>query len=56
MRAEAIAIVERTLGRRTLAFLADIDPVANVAVMVFPLEPRPETGTVEVAERSAEDR
>lgn len=51
MRAEAVALVEAALGRRVIACLADIDPVADVATIVVPLEEQPEPGRLDVAER-----
>ena len=50
MREEAVAAVEEIIGRRVLAYMADIDTEADAASVVFTLEPRPESGTVEVAE------
>lgn len=50
MRPEAVAAVEETLGRKVSAFLSDIDTDANVAALVFVLEPEPESGRVQVAD------
>jgi uncharacterized protein YbcI len=50
MRQEAVEAVEQLLGRRVTAYMADIDTDANIAVVVFILEARHETGSVEVAE------
>jgi hypothetical protein len=47
MREEASLAVEDVLGRRVTAFLADIDPEAHVAALVFTLAPRPETDATE---------
>lgn len=49
LRAEAIERVEEILGRAVTACLADVDPVANVAAILFVLDPVPESGRVEVA-------
>jgi len=50
MRAEAVAAIEEILGRTVVAYMSDIDTGANVAAVVFMLEPRAESGSVEVAE------
>ena len=50
MREDAVAAVEEILGRRVVAYMGDIDTDANVASVLFTLEPRPESGRVEVAE------
>jgi uncharacterized protein YbcI len=50
MRGEAVAVVEGTLHRGVTSFLADVDVRANTAVMVFALEPEPETDQVVVGE------
>jgi uncharacterized protein YbcI len=52
MREEASRIVEEISGRAVLACLGDIDPEANVAALVFPLERLPETGVAATAEES----
>lgn len=46
MRDEAVQIIEEILGRTVTAFLADIDPGANVAMVAFVLDPRPLGGPV----------
>ena len=55
MRARAVANIEELLGRRVIAALADIDPQANVAVMVFLLEEEPESGRAQVSEARVSD-
>ena len=50
MGPEAIALVSDVLHRDVIAFMSDMDPKANVAVMVFVLEPRAESGRVDVAD------
>ena len=50
MGPEAVATVREVLNREVVSFLSDIDPRSNVAAMVFVLEPRPETGRVQVAD------
>ena len=50
MGPEAIALVGDVLQREVVAFMSDMDPKANVAVMVFVLEPQFETGRAEVAD------
>ncbi len=50
MRDEAVTAVEEVTGRRVLAFLADLDPEADVAAYLFTIESVPETGVVHVAE------
>jgi uncharacterized protein YbcI len=47
MADEATAIVEGALGRAVTAFLSDVNPEADTAVMVFMLERVPENGLVE---------
>lgn len=47
---EAIAVVEEAAGRKVRAHLSDLSPEANISIEVFLLEPRPETGHVEVAD------
>ncbi|MBV9167381.1 MAG: DUF2294 family protein [Solirubrobacterales bacterium] len=49
MREDARIAVEEVLHRRVTAVLADIDPDANVAALVFTLAPQPDT---DVPERS----
>lgn len=55
LRQEAVECVEQALDRTVQAFLADVDPVANVAALVFCLEHEPETGKVEVDVTSDSD-
>jgi len=43
MRDEAVAIIERSMGRTVRAFMGDIAPDQGVAVAVFLLEPSEET-------------
>jgi uncharacterized protein YbcI len=50
MRGEAVEAVEEIVGRRVVAYMGDLDTDANVASLVLTLEPRPESGSVEVAE------
>jgi uncharacterized protein YbcI len=50
MRAEAVAGLEEVLGRPVIAYMADIDTDANIAVVAFVLEGRAESGTVQVAD------
>jgi uncharacterized protein YbcI len=50
MRQEAVALVSEVLGREVVSFLSDVDAAANVAGVMFLLEPRRETGLVEVVE------
>lgn len=40
MREEAVRGVEETLGRTVIAYLADIDTSANIALVAFVLAPR----------------
>jgi uncharacterized protein YbcI len=48
MRDEAVEIIEEILGRAVVAFLADIDTGANIAIFAFVLAPRdPVDGTSE---------
>ncbi len=50
MRAEAVRGVEELLDRKVIAYMADIDTEANIAMMAFVLEARAESHAVEVAE------
>ena len=50
MRADAMAAVSEILDREVLSFLSDVDPRANVAVLIFLLAPVPESGQLESAE------
>lgn len=52
MRQEAVEAVEKIVGRKVIAYLSDIDTDADVAALVFTLEPRPESGRAEVADSS----
>lgn len=54
MRPDAVRTVQNLLDRRVVACLADIDPEANVACLVFVLEPWPESGRVDVADANLE--
>jgi uncharacterized protein YbcI len=54
MRPDAIRTVQKLLDRRVVSCLADIDPDANVACIVFVFEPWPESGRVDVAEANIE--
>jgi uncharacterized protein YbcI len=54
MREDAIATVERATGRRVRAYLSDVAPEADVAMIAFVFDHRPETGEVVVAEAAAE--
>ena len=40
MREEAVAIVEEVTRRKVTAYMSDLDPDANTAVLVFALDPR----------------
>ncbi|MBV9198005.1 MAG: hypothetical protein JO168_28075 [Solirubrobacterales bacterium] len=42
--------MEEVLGRKVSAYLSDIDTTANVAAIVFTMEPLPESGRVAVAD------
>ena len=53
IRADAVAAVEEATGRSVRAFLTDVAPAENVAVLIFLLDPVPETGRVAVADSSA---
>jgi uncharacterized protein YbcI len=53
IRSDAVAAVEEATGRKVRAFLTDIAPEDDVGVLVFLLEPLPETGTVAVADSPA---
>ena len=55
MRDEAIAIVERSLGREVRAFLGDIAPDEGVAVAIFLLEPNADSVHVTVDGDRARD-
>ena len=48
MREEASAAISRILGRSVTACLSDVDPIANVAAMVFILDAQAESGRVDV--------
>lgn len=50
MRDEAVAGVEQILGRKVVAYMADVDTEANIGVVVFVLDPHTESGLVEVAD------
>jgi uncharacterized protein YbcI len=50
LRDDATASVEDILDRKVVACLADVDPEANVAAILFVLESQPESGRVEVGE------
>lgn len=54
MRLESTAIIESLTGRTVTAYLAGLDPGANVSATVFLLDTQPESGTVEVAEEEIE--
>lgn len=49
LRSEASESVSKILGRQVTACLTDIDPLANIAAIVFVLDDRPESGRVEVS-------
>jgi uncharacterized protein YbcI len=55
MRAEATAAVEEITGRKVRAQLTDMSPEDGVAVEVFLLESRPETGHVYVSDSNDGD-
>ncbi len=40
MREDALRIAAEAIGRRPIAYLTDIDPEANIAVVTFVFEPR----------------
>ena len=42
MRDDAVRIAEEAFGRRAVAYLTDIDPEANIAVVTFVFEGRPD--------------
>jgi uncharacterized protein YbcI len=44
MRAEAVQLIEEILGRTVIAYLADIDTSADIALVAFVLAPRPDDG------------
>jgi uncharacterized protein YbcI len=50
MREEAVTAVEDIVDRRVIAYMADIDTEANIAIVAFVLEAQRESGLVEVAE------
>jgi uncharacterized protein YbcI len=50
MREDAVAAVERATGRTVSAYLSDVAPEADVAMLAFVFDQRPETGEVSVAE------
>jgi uncharacterized protein YbcI len=50
MRDEAVAAVEETLGRRVIAYMGDVDTEANVAALLFTLDPQAESGRADVVE------
>lgn len=50
MRDEAVAMIEDLLARQVVAYTADLDTDADIAVVAFILEPLPESGRVEVAD------
>jgi uncharacterized protein YbcI len=50
MREDAVATVERATGRRVRAYLTDVAPESDVAMVVFVFDQRLETGEVSVAE------
>jgi uncharacterized protein YbcI len=47
------AIVERALGRRTVAFVSGIDTRHDISIAVVTLEPRPAGGAADPSEREA---
>jgi uncharacterized protein YbcI len=49
------AIVERALGRRTVAFISGIDVHNDVSVEVFTFAPGPDSSPRDVSERAAGD-
>jgi uncharacterized protein YbcI len=56
MRDDAIALVERATGRSVRAYLSDVAPDADVAMLAFIFDPLPETGEVSVAEAGDDGR
>ncbi len=48
------ALVERALGRRTVAFVSGIDTRHDISIAVLTLEPRPAGGAAAPGEREAE--
>ena len=56
MREDAIREIEELVGRKVKAYVSGLDPGANVAVLVFLLEPVKETGELGVTETDLDGR
>lgn len=50
MRDDATEMIEELVGRKVKAYVSGLDPAANVAVLVFLLDPVKETGELGVSE------
>ena len=56
MREEATQAIEELVERKVKAYVTGLDPAANVAVLVFLLEPVKETGELGVSETDLDGR
>ena len=56
MRDDATKVIEELVGRKVKAYVSGLDPAANVAVLVFLLDPVKETGELGVSETDLDGR